>query len=157
MICQRKIYPIEIGRCGKYKYKKTSGHDTGVTIYIQKRFLGFLWWIFVKDRDGCPISYNHFYVAKAFMDGKIKYYDMLHYVHSWIENQPKTYVIPMTDELAWEEISNRVERESGEKLELECSKKAWELDGKQYIHVAQKYASLWQHIFKLNGKKLWMS
>lgn len=153
MICQRKLYPIEIGRCGKYRYKKTSGHDTGVTIYIQKRFLGFLWWIFVKDKDGCPIAYNHLYIAKAFMNGIIKYYDMLHYRYDNFE----TSVVPMTDELAYEEISKRIERVTGDKPELECAKKAWELDGKQYIHVAQEYASLWFYIFKNNGKKLWMS
>ncbi len=155
----RKIYPIRIGRCGKYKYFSTSGHDTGVTIFIKKRLLGFLWWVFVKDMNGCPITYNKFDAASAFMNGDIKYNDMLSYSYSIIsgEKQIKTTVRPMTDEIAWNDISKRIETKTGEIPELDCVKKAWEFDGRRYIHVATEYALLWHYIFKSNGKKLWQN
>lgn len=157
MNCERPTYPIKTGKINRYKYISTSGHDSGVTIFIKKRLFGFLWWVFVKDRNNCPITYNHFYAAEAFMQGRIKYYDMLHQICDWSDGgyPAKITVVPMTDELACEKINDYVERSMGERAELACVQKAWELDRKRYCHVAADYAILWHQIYKELGKKSW--
>lgn len=144
MVNQRVLYPPQIGRCGRYKYIRTSGYCGPVVIFVKKRFLGFLWWVFVKDMNGSPITYNKLYDAKAFMNGIIKYYDQAH--HEYIDFGNDAIVKPMTDELAWEQISKAVERKLGVKPRLEFVKRAWELDRKRYIHVAAQYAELWEYI-----------
>ena len=157
MVNKRKLYSIEIGRCGKYKYKKTSGYEGGVVIFIKKRLFGFLWWVFVKDVNGCPIIYNHFNLAQAFMEDKIGYYDQVSQFHYLENGNVIKDIRPRTDEVACHEIIERIKDKTGEVIEQACAQKAWEFDGRQFIHVAVDYAMLWHQIFKANGKKLWLS
>ena len=151
MNCKRRLY-FKTYRVGRYKAIRTSGHDSGITIYVKKRFLGFLWWIFIKDANGCPVCYNHDYNAEAFMKGVIKYDDMLHYIH---KGEGKRDVRPMTDEDAWVRISEKVEEIVGDAPEIECVQRAWEFDGKQYCLEAAKYAALWHRIYKERGTRIW--
>lgn len=150
---ERKIYPTTYDYVNGYKSCSTSGHDSGIVIFIKKRFLGFLWWVYVKNRFGEPITYNHSYNAKAFMEGKIGYYDHIKYEHTKYGVDP--IVSRKTREDAWEEISKSVEITHGTKPDIECVKKSWEFDGENYVHVAKEYASLWHSIYEQNGTKLW--
>jgi len=132
-------------------------HDAGVVIFIKKRLFGFLWWVHVKDMFGNPITYNNSYNAQAFMEGKIGYYDHIKYEYrtDGIKAGVKS-VSRMTDEDAWEKICDAVEDKYGTRPDIECAKRAWEFDGKNYVHVAVIYASLWHSIHEQGGKKLWI-
>jgi len=151
---ERKIYPVKYKYLNGYKACYTSGHDSGVVIFIKKRLFGLLWWVLVKDRFGNPITYNHDYNAKAFMEGKIGYYDHIKYIHGRYEGDP--VVTRKTEEDVWEEISHRVENNVGSKPDIECVKRAWEFDGKNYVYSATEYATMWHNIYKQGGKKLWI-
>lgn len=153
---ERKFYPTTYKYINGYKSCHTSGHDSGVIIFIKKRLFGFLWWVYVKDRDGNPITYNHSYNAEAFMQGKIRYYDHIKHEYRTDSVPGVRSVRKMTDEDAWEDICDRVEAKCGSRPDIECARRAWEFDGKNYIHLATIYASLWHSIYKQNGKKLWI-
>lgn len=156
MRLKNKKYSIEYSFVNGYKSFRTSGHDSGITIFIKKRLFGFLWWVLVKDEDGLPVTYNHDYNAEAFMNGVIQYRDQIHREYKIENNQTiTTSVRPMTDEDAYERISNYVEKSTGERPDVACVKRAWEFDGKEYCLEAAKYASLWHQIYMSGGKKIW--
>ncbi len=153
---KRKIYPTTYSYINGYKACKTSGHDSGVVIFIKKRLFGFLWWVFVRDKDGNPITYNHSYNAEAFMNEKFGYYDHIKYESRTDGVAGVKSVSKMTEEDALKTICDRVEDKYGTRPDIECARRAWEFDGKNYIHLAVIYASLWHSIYEQGGKKIWI-
>jgi hypothetical protein len=148
-------YKYTEGRIGRYKYTRTSTFDGLVAIYIKKRFLGFLWFVFVKDRFGSPICFNKQNHAESFMRGEIKYEERIDSEYKLVgENMIET-VFPMTDERAINKICNIIYDKTGETVPYNCAKEAWNLEGRQYTHRAADIAELWNQIYKFNGKKPW--
>lgn len=151
----KKYYSSESGKVKKYKYSKTSDFDGGVTIFIRKRLFGFLWWILIRDTNRNPISFNHINHAQAFMNGTIKYDYVIDSEHKFVGNETIEIVHAMTDERAKNKIIKSIQEETGETIDPDCARAAWQLDGKLYIYRAINYAKLWNYIYKSNGKKLW--
>lgn len=151
----KRIIDLTKGRVKNYKYFNTSQFDGAVTIYIKKRLFGCLWWIFVKDSTGMPVSFNKMPDAEAFMNGIIKYEDVVHHEYSFENGKQHTKVQPMTDNVAANEICKRIYSRTGETVPFDCAKGAWILSGRQYIHLAQDYAELWNEIYKFKEKKSW--
>ena len=152
---QRKKYIPKIFKLKRYKAIKTANYNGGVTIFIKKRFLGFLWWIYKKDIFGNPITFNKEYEAKAFMNGIINYYEQLHSdrfdYKTWEGIEPRK----KTHQDAYDQISLRIEQESGQKPELDCVIKSFDIEGGHYIHSATGIASTLHYIYLNTGKKLW--
>ncbi len=154
MISKRK-YSCTEGHIGRYRYSRTSNFDGAVTIYIKKRFLGFLWFVFIKDRFGSPICFNKQNQAESFMRGEIKYEERIDSEYKLVDEKMIETVFPMTDERAANKICNIIYDKTGETVPYNCAKEAWSLEGRQYIHRAVDVAELWNQIYKSNGKKSW--
>ena len=157
MTNKRKVYNATFGNICQYRYINTSNADGATIIYIKKRLFGFLWWIFVKDINGCPISYNKMYDAIAFMESRIGYYDHLHHTYNYdVNDQLVTSVHIMTDDVACAELTKKYKEKYGEEPEPDCVLQAWIFDNREFIHIALKYLELWMDIYKCNNKKLWL-
>jgi hypothetical protein len=148
-------YSYTEGRLNKYKYHRTSNFDGAVAIFIKKRFLGFLWWVFVKDKFGSPINFNKQAHAEAFMEGVISYENRIDSEYKWVDNKMIEIVHVLTDKRAIDKIVQKIFEQTGEVIDSDCARAAWILDGKQYVHRAIDFAKLWNNIYKFNGKKLW--
>lgn len=151
----KRQYHFKSGRFKSYKYIETSGFESGITIYIKKRFIGFLWWTLVKDINGAPVCFNKISHAKEFMSGNVGYGDIIDYEFEYIEGKAVERLYSMTDERAKNKIVNTILKETGEEIDPDCAVAAWELEGKRYLHRAINFAKLWNYIYKINGKKLW--
>lgn len=152
-----KKHSSTTGKLNGYKFIKTANFEGGVTIFIKKRLFGFLWWIFVKDLHGNPITFNKIAQAKALMSGIIKYDHVIDIEYTLPDGSyvSEGIIYPMTDERAANRICKNIHNSTGETVPFDCAKAAWILDGRQYVHRAVDYAKLWNTIYKFNGKKLW--
>jgi hypothetical protein len=157
---KRKIYIPTSYRVGKYKGVKTSDFGGGVSIFVKKRFLGFLWWIFVKDEFGNPVHFNKKYEANTFMRGVIKYDEDLLRVNldmGKLKKNDDMDCVVKTHGDAYFNLTRTFYLKHGEYPEIECVKRAWHFMGGFYEYQALSVIELWHSIYKQTGKKIWLS
>ena len=157
---KRVIYTPTHYRVNKLKAIKTSNYGGGVNIFVKKRFLGFLWWVFVRDKFGNPIHFNKGYEANTFMRGIIKYDEKLLRVNDGLgslKKQDDMDCVIERNEDVYFDLSRRFNLKHGELPEIDCVKRAWHLIGVYYEHEAMPIIELWHDIYKQTGKKIWLS
>lgn len=155
---ERTIYPVIKKRIGKFKTYSSSGFEGGVSIFVKKRLLGFLWWVFVKEINGIPVTFNHKESATAFCEGVIGYYDNTVVIYDSKKQHVgvdiKKIVRRMSDLDAAKSICDSIGVPHSED-NIDCAARAWKYEGKKHTHKAVVFAKLWLQIFSNNGKKLW--